>query len=89
MDIELELKIDEVIKRLDRHYDGGAYDKLLKNKEKINKNIHDMIYQIFRYDKYEYDYIYSSEFDDYSTPQIIILGAFPAVLLTDKPIHTI
>ena len=48
-----------------------------------------MIYQIFRYDKYEYDYIYSSEFDDYSTPQIIILGAFPAVLLTDKPIHTI
>ena len=77
MDIELELKIDEVIKRLERTkaYDN-AYIDFCHNND-INNPKRELIYILFNYDVYTYHLCFRSRLFDYlHIPQVIILGAF-------------
>lgn len=79
MNIELELKVDEVIKRLDRDPDyHKAYDEwYMKNAEWFSSRKSDeFAYLIFRYDTYRFEIIKEKDFKQDIPKQFIMLGGF-------------
>lgn len=77
LSIELELKIDEVIKRLERTEEyRKAYGKFMEdNKEEVIDPKREFIYVLFDYNRYEYHLCFANKLSLY-LPDVIILGAF-------------